>query len=376
MTKTPSSRMPTHRGMPVGETHMVRSVPSIFLRAPDKGKGKSDSNPDEQNHSNRSTASLRPTSPAENVITKAGTPSQHQLGSGPHLSLKSNSRNQEHEGVEGKVLQASEPPTSEKERKRATTSEGRELQETSVTGPDNLRRKTEPTPPSSYTGHNKRDPQTRLDNPIERTNSSSIRKSDSGYGSLPDPRKSREVGHPSDSALPLPRTRATTTPPTSFPTQSQPKHNTTASSTNDSTISSVDHRPRPSNVAGDSQIQPAPSVSPSMSSRANAPATSRVTHIDSGTPPGPIKPSNSMRPVQKPHAPVETHNSQNVPPSTSTPRETDGAASSRLSSSDVEDSGQTRIPPRPQLDPTYEKGENGPLAKPGDRQGFVQPSGE
>jgi hypothetical protein len=357
---------------------MVWGVPFEFSRASDEGKEKLDLSSDEQNHSNRSTTSLRPTSPAENVITKAGSPSPHQPGSGPHLLLRSNPRNQEHEGVEGKALRAPEPPTSEKEGKRATTSEGRELRETSVTGPYNLRRKAESTPPSSYTGHNKRDPQTCPDNPIERTNSSSIRKSDSGYGSLPDPRKSREVGRPSDSASPLAKTRSTTTPPTSFTTQSQPKHVTRASSTNDSTICSADHRSRPLNVAGESQTQTAPSISPSISSRVPAPAISQVAHRDSGTPSGPIKLSNSMRPVRKPHTAAETHNSQDVPPSTRTPRETatDGDASSRLSGGDGGDGGQTRVPSGPRLDPTHGTGENNPVAKPDHHRGLNQPSSE
>ena len=374
MTKTMSSRTQTHRGMLVGETHTWSGVaPSELLRSLDEGKGEK-SEPDKQNDP---TALHRLASPAENVITKAESPSPPQHESGSHLLWRSKSRIQENAGAEGKVVRAPELPTSEKERKRTTTSEKHELQETSMTGPYNPQKKPEPAPPSSYT-HDKRYPQTPPANTIERAYSSFSRESDSGSASLPDASKARgKVGRPLDSVPSLARTGSSTSPPpTSFTTQSQPKHIARVSSANHSTISSADHRPRPSNVAGDAQIQPAPSVSPSMSSRANAPATSRVTRIDGGPPPGPIELSNSMRPVQKPHAAVVTPGSQDGPPNTRTPRETDGDTSLRLPGSDGGDGGQTHIPSRPQLDPTYEKGENGPLAKPGDRQGLVQPSGE
>ena len=329
--------------------------------------------PDKQNHP---TALHRPASPAENVITKADSPSPPQHESGSHLLWGSKPRIQENAGAEGKAVRSPEPPTSQKERKRTTTSEEHELQETSTTGPYSPQKKPEPTPPSSYT-HDKRYPQTPPASSIERAYSSFSRESDSGSVSLPDASKSRGMGRPSDSVPSLAKTGSSITlPPTSFTTQSQPEHITRVSSTNYSTIPSADHRPRPSNVAGDSQIQPAPSVSPSMSSRANAPATSRVAHIDGATPPGPIKPSNSMRPVQKPHAAVVTPGSQDGPPNTRTSRETDGDASSRLPGSDGGDGGQTHIPSRPQLSSIHETGENNPLAKPGDHKGLAQPPGD
>jgi len=375
MTKTMSSRMPTHRGILVGETtHGL--APSEFSRSLDEGKGKSD--PDGQNHSNRSTPSHRPASPAENGITKAESPSPPQPGSGPHLMWRSKSRTQENTLAEGKALRAPEPPTSEKQRKRTTASEEHALQETSATDPYDPRRKAEPAPPSSYTRHDKRYPQTLPENTIERTHTSFGRESDSASVSLPDASKSRgKVGRPSDSAPSLARTGSSITPPpTSFTTQSQPKHITRVSSTNPSTISSADHRPRPSNVVGDSQIRTAPSMSPSMSSRTPAPTTSQMAHRDGGMPPGPIKPSNSMRPVGQPHAAAVTPGSQDCLPNTRTPREAGGDPPSRLPRGDGGDSGQTRISSRPQLDPTHETGENNPLAKPGDRKGLVQPSGD
>ena len=344
---------------------MARSVPSKFSRAPDEGKEKSDSNPDEQKHSDRSTASPRPALPAENIITKAGSPSPHQPGSGPPILLRKDSRNREDEGVQVKATRAPEPPTSEKDGKQTTALVERELREISATGPYNPQKKPEPTPPSSYT-HDKRYPQTPPANSIERAYSSFSRESDSGSVSLPGASNARgKVGRPSDSVPSLARTGSSITPPpTSFTTQSQPKHIARVSSTNYSTMSSGDHRPRPSNVAAVPQIQPAPSVSPSMSSRANAPDTSRVVHIDSGTAPGPIKP----------HAAVVTPGSQDGPLNTRTLRETDGDASSRLPGSDVGDSGQTRIPSGPRLDPTRETGENNPLTKPGYNQGLIPPS--
>lgn len=328
MTKTMSSRTLTQRGMLVGETHAWYGVaPSEFSRSLDEGMGKSD--PDEQNRSNRSTASHRPASPAENVITKAESPSLPQPRSGPHPLWRSNSRVQENEGVKGKDMRALEPQTSP-------------------------------------------------ENSIERTYSSSGRESDSGFVGLSDIRKRQgNVGRLSDSTSSLARTGSSITPlPTSFTTQSQPKHITRVSSTNYSTIPGADHRPRPSNVAGDSQIQTAPSISPSMSSRAPASSTSRVAHIDGGTPPGPIKPSNSIRPVGQPHAAAVIPGSQDGPPNMRTLRETGGDASLRLPGGDGGDSVQTRIPSRPQLDPTYETGENSPLAKPRDRQGLIKLSGE
>ena len=348
---------------------MARSVPSKFSRAPDEGKEKSDSNPDEQKHSDRSTASPRPALPAENVIPKAGSPSPHHPGSGPPILLRKHSRNRnrEHEGVEVKATRAPEPPTSERDGKQTTALLERELREIPVTGPYNLRKNAEPTPPSSFTRHNKRDPQTRPENPTEQTNSPSIRKSDSGYGS--------RGPTPDQGPVPLLSvTRSTATPPTSFTTQSQPKHVTRASSTNDPTISSADHRSRPLNAAGGTQIQTAPSMSTSISSRAPAPAASLVAHRDGGTPSGPIKPSNSTRPVWNPPAAVVAQNSQDVPPSTRTLRETDGDTSSRLPGSDGGDSGQTRIHSGPQLDPTPGTGENNPLTKPGYNQGLIPPS--
>jgi len=373
MTKTMSSRIPTHRGTLVGETHAwSRVAPSEFSRSLDEGKGKSD--PDEQN---RSTTSHIPASAAENAVTKAESPSPPQPGSGPHLLWRSKSRIQENTGAEGKAMRAPEPRTSEKERKRTTASEEHELQETSATDPYDPRRKAEPTPPSSYTRHDKRYPQTPPENSIERTYSSFSRESDSGSVSPPDASKSRgTAGRPSGSAPSLARTGSSITPPpTSFTGQSQPKHITRVSSTKFSTISSADHLPRPSNVVGDSQIQTAP-ISPSISSRAPAPATSQMAHRDGGTLPDPIKPSNSMRPVGQPHAAAVTPGSQDGLPNTRTPREASGDPSSRPPRGDGGDSEQTRIPSRPQLDPTHETGENNPLAKPGDRKGLVQPSGD
>jgi len=372
MTKTMSSRMPTHRGILVGETtHGL--APSEFSRSLDEGKGKSD--PDGQNHSNRPTTSHRPASPAEDGITKAESSSPPGPGSGPHPLWRSKSRTQENAGAEGKAMRAPEPPSSEKQRKRTTASEEHALQETSVTDPYDPRRKAEPTPPSSYTRHDKRYPQALPESSIERTHSSFSRESDSGSLSLPDASKSRgKVGRPSDSAPPLARTGSSITPPpTSFTAQSQPKHIARVSSTKSSTISSADHRPRPSNVVGDSQIQTAPSISPSMSSRAPAPSTSQMAHRDGGTRPGPIKPSNSMQPVGRSHAAAVTPGSQDGLLNTRTPREAGGDPSSRLLRSV---GGDTRIPSRPQLDPTHETGENNPLAKPGDRKGLVQPSGD
>ena len=330
MTKTPSNRMPTYRGMPVGETHMVRSVPSIFLRAPDEGKGKSDSNPDEQNHSNRSTASLRPALPAENVIAKAGSPSPHQPGSGPHLLLRENSRNREHQGVDGKATRAPEPPTSEIDGKQTTALEEREL-ETSATGPYTLR----PTSLSIYTRHL----QTHPLNPVERTNSSSISHSDSGYGSLPDISTSEsQVGHSSDSAPFLARTGSSISPsPTLSTTQSQSEHITRGLPTNHSTASSADHLPPPSNVTADSQIQTAPTIS----------------HVSTVTP-----------------------GSQDGSPITRTLRKTDDDTSSRLLGSGGGYGGQTRILSRPQFDPIHKTDKNHLLAKPSDRKVFIQPFSE
>ena len=374
MTKTPSSRMPTYRGMPVGETHMVRSVPSKFSRAPAEGKGKSDSNPDEQNHSNRSTASLRPASPAENVITKTGSSSSHQPGFGPHLLLRKDSRNREHEGVEAKATRAPGPPTSEMDGKQTTASEERELRETSATGPYNPHRKAKPTSLSIYTRHLQPHPP----NSVERTNSSSISKSDSGYGSLPDISTSgRQVGRSSDSAPLLARTGSSITQsPTLSTTQSQSEHITRVSPTNHSTTSSADHLPLPSNVTADSQIQTAPSISPFMSSHAPAPASSRVAHRDGGTPLGLIKSSNSMRPEGQDHVSSVTPGSQDGSPITRTLRKTDDDASSRLLGSGGGDGGQTRIPSRPQFDLIHKTGKNNPLAKPGDRKVLIQPSSE
>jgi len=372
ITKTMSTRMSAHRGIPLGETHAWSEVaPSETSRSLDEGKGISD--PDEQNRSNPSTASHRLASPPENVITKEESYSPPQPGSGPHLLQRSKSRAQEHEGVGSKAMRAPEPPISEKERKRTTASEEHELQETSATDPCDPRRKAEPTPPSRYTRHDKRYPQTPPENSIERTYSSFSRESDSGYASLPDADKSRgNAGSPSDSASSLAGTGSSITPPpTSFSARSQPKHITRVSSTKFSAISSADHRPRPPSVAGDSQIQTAPSISPSTSSRAPAPATSQMAHRDGGTPPGPIKPSNSMRPEGQPHAATVTPGSQDGPPNMRTLPQTGGDASSRLPGGDGGDSGQTRIPSRLQLNPTYEMGGHSPLGG-----GYVQPSGE
>ena len=377
MTKTMSSRTQTHHGVPVGETHTRSGVaPSEFSRSLDEGKEKK-LDPDEQNYSNRSTASHWPASPAENVITKAESPPPPQPGSGPLLLGRSKSRIQENAGAEGKAVRAPEPPTLEKERKRTTTSDEHEPQETSTTDLYNPRRKAEPTAPSSYTPRDKRYPQSPPASSIERAYSSFNRESDSGSVSLPDASKSRgKVGPPSDSAPSLARTGSTITPPpTSFTTQSQPKHITRASSTNYSTISSAEYRSRSSNMGDDSQIQTAPSMSPSMSFRAPAPVTTRVAHRNGGTPPGPIKPSNSMRPIGQPHTAVVISGSQDGPPNTGTVRDTGGDDFSRLSNGDVSDGGQTRVP-RLQLNPTHETGGNNPLAKPDGGKGLAQPPGD
>lgn len=145
--------------------------------------------------------------------------------------------------------------------------------------------------------------------------------SDSSSVQLPDASKLRKPGRPSESTTSLDKTEIPVTLSSPLSTHKQPKHVAGVPSNNSSTIPSAAHRPRTPNTVGASQIQAAPSMSPSMSYRVPGPVTSLVGHNEGEPRPGPIMRSNSMRLVGQLHSAAVTPAAQDGLPSTRVPRE-------------------------------------------------------
>ena len=343
---------------------------------PEQEKGKT--YPDEQGHTNPSDASHRPPLPPEPAITRVEPPFLPQPESSPRRLGRSKSRLQGNEGVKRDAMGAAEPPTSEKRRKQTAAEERETHQEDSATNAyGSSRRVAEPTPLGGHAQHVKRNPQPSPEGSVERTYSGFNRETDSSSVRLPGTSKSRgKLGRPSDSTTSLDRTEISVALPAPPPTQSQPKQVTGVPSNNSSTIPSVAHRPQPPNTEGGSQVQTAPSMSPSMSYRAPAPVTSRVVRSEGEVRHGPIMPSKSMRPVGQPRSAAVTPAAQDGSPSTRVLREIGGETSLKLPGNHAGDSGETHTLSRAQVGVTHETGENGPRAKLSDRKGPVQPSGK
>jgi hypothetical protein len=280
ITKSTSSWMHTARGILSGE-HYSQSGgfhPDIS-RLPEQGKGKPVTYPDGQGHSDPSDASHRPPLSPEPATPRAEPSFLPQPESDPHRLGRSKSRIriQGNEGVKRNATGVAEPPTLEKQRKQTTEAEerGTHREDSAMNACGGSRQMAEPTPLGSHARHVKRNPQPTPEGSVERTYSGFTRESNSSSVRLPDASKSRgKPGRPSDSTTSLDRTEIPGTFPALLSTHNQPKHVTGVPSNNSSTIPGMAHRPRTPNTVGASQIQAAPSMSPSMSYRAPAPVTS------------------------------------------------------------------------------------------------------
>jgi len=345
-------------------------------RLPEQEKGTT--YPDERGHTKPSDASHGPPLPPEPAITRVEPYFLPQSESSPHRLGRSKSRILGNERVKRGAMGVAEPPTPEKQRKETTAAGEHEThrEDSATNAYGGSRRMAEPTL-GGHGQHVKRNPQPTPEGSVERTYSGFNHESDSSSGRPLNARKSRgRLGRPSDSTTSLDGTEMSVTLPAPPSTQNQPKHVTEVPLNNSSTIPSAAHRLQPPNTEGNSQIQTAPSMSPSMSYRAPAPVASRVAYSEGEVRPGPIMPSKPMRPVAQLRSAAVTPAAQDGSPSTRALREIGSEASLKLPGNHAGDSGETHTSSRALVDLTHETGENGPRAKSSDRKGPVRPSGK